>query len=78
MVPLVGAFFAAPFFMRAEGVQQNILRREIQSTTLSPGRATHGFLYIPVPKKRVRDNIRLLIPLTPVDTREPIIISVTL
>ena len=44
---------------RAADVRQNLLRRELQSKTLSPGGTTSGFIYVPVRKQAVRLQITL-------------------
>jgi hypothetical protein len=67
---LGGALIAAKLISNASKVQQNIVTRELQSRTLSPGSTAHGFLYVPVPKKAEREPIRLRIPVTRVSTGE--------
>jgi len=54
-------------------VQESILKKELQSKTLSPGVSGHGFLYVPVPKKGPREKIHLQIPITEAGTDEPLI-----
>jgi len=75
-VPLAGAVFASIAFNHAAAVQQNILRREIQSKTLSPGVSVHGFLYVPVPKKGAREKIHLRVPVTRSGTNETLVLDV--
>ena len=45
----------------ASEVQQNLLKKELQSKTLSPGASAWGFLYVGVPKDSAR-RIHLRIP----------------
>lgn len=75
-VPLAGAFFAIMAFNNADAVRQNILRKEVQSKTLSPGVSVHGFLYVPVPKKGPREKIRLQVPVTRSGTDETLVLDV--
>jgi len=42
---------AMKLITNATEVQENLLKKEVQSKTLSPGTSVHGFLYIPVPKR---------------------------
>jgi hypothetical protein len=56
---LGGAVFAMKLISNATKVQQNILKKELQSNTLSPGASTHGFLYVPVPKEGSRARLLL-------------------
>jgi hypothetical protein len=69
MSPL-GMFIGAKMISNASKVQQNMLQKELQSTTLSPGGALHGFLYIPAAKKGQRDKIHLKIPIVRAGTGE--------
>jgi hypothetical protein len=59
----------------ASQVQENILKQELQSKTLSPGGSAHGFLYIPVPKNAPRQKIRLRVPITRADTGETFVLD---
>jgi hypothetical protein len=45
---VAGVFVSPLFFTHDFKNQQNLLKIEVQSTTLSPGASTHGFLYLPV------------------------------
>ena len=58
------AFIAMAKVNHASHIQANILKKELQSTTLSPAGATHGFLYVPVPKSGPREKLHLRIPVT--------------
>lgn len=75
-VPLAGQIFAIIAFNNADAVRQNIMAKEVQSKTLSPGVSVQGFLYVPVPKKRPRGKIRLQIPVTRTRTGETLILDV--
>jgi hypothetical protein len=52
-------------------VQTNLLKKEVQSKTISPGSSTSGFLYIPVPKTGPRQPIHLMISITRSGDDEP-------
>lgn len=45
-------------------VQTNLLKKEVQSKTLSPASSTSGFLYLPVSKAGPRQPIHLVISIT--------------
>ena len=55
----------------ASHVQQNIVKKELQSKTLSPAASAHGFLYIPAPKTGPRPKIHLRIPVTKLSAEKP-------
>jgi hypothetical protein len=55
--------------------QENIELQELRSKTLAPGQSTHGFLYIPVPKKGSRDRIHLQVPITKAGTSEVFVLN---
>jgi hypothetical protein len=63
-VPFVGIFASMQIISNVSQIQQNLLKKEVQSTTLSPGYSVHGFLYVPVPKQAVRQKIHLRVPIT--------------
>lgn len=44
-------------------IQEEFRLKELQSTTLSPGKLAHGFLFIPIPKDGDREKIHLKIPM---------------
>lgn len=54
-------------------IQESILKKEMQSKTLSPGVSAHGFLYVQVPKKGPREKIHLKIPITKASTEEVVV-----
>ena len=60
----------------ASNVSENIVKKQIQSGTVSPGASVHGFLYIPVPKKSSRDKLHLQVPLTKAGTNETHVLNV--
>jgi hypothetical protein len=62
-IPFVGAFISIEMAVDASEVKQNLVVRELQSGTLSPGDTVHGFLYIPIPKKGQRPKIDVQIPI---------------
>lgn len=72
----VGAVVAAKLMANATEVQQDILKKEVQSKTLSPGGSVHGFLYVPVQKKGPREKIRLRVPISRADTDETFVLDV--
>ena len=55
----------------ASHVQQNIVKKELQSKTLSPATSAHGFLYIPAPKNGPRPKLHLRIPVTKLAGEKP-------
>jgi hypothetical protein len=57
-------------------IQQQLLKIELQSKTLSPGQSVHGFLYLPVPKKGPRDKIMLRVPMIRAGTGETFVLEV--
>jgi hypothetical protein len=63
-IPFAGLFAALKVISNVSQVQQNLLKKEMQSTTLSPGASAHGFLYVPVPKDAPRQKIHLRVPVT--------------
>jgi hypothetical protein len=46
-IPFFGHFAAAQTISNASQIQSNLIRKELQSTTLPPGTSAHGFLYVP-------------------------------
>lgn len=74
----VGGIFAMRAITKATEVQENLLRKEIQSKTLSPGVSAKGFLYVPIPKEGMRGGISLQIPLVNSRTNEVQVMNLTL
>jgi hypothetical protein len=68
--------FGGPSYVKSMAVQENMVKREIKSKTLSPGESVHGFLYIPVPKwNGSRQKIHLQVPITKSGTSETYILN---
>jgi hypothetical protein len=61
-IPFAGGFAAARVISSDLQVRANLLEKELQSTTISPGKSVHGFLYVPSKNKSSREKIRLQIP----------------
>jgi hypothetical protein len=74
-IPFVGLVAALKVISSASQVQQNILKKELKSTTLSPGASAHGFLYIPVPKDGHRQKINLRVSITRADADEATVLD---
>jgi len=78
VVPDLG-FMAALAFSRSTEVRQNILKKELESATLSPGTSVHGFVFIPLHSQHtVRDKIHLSIPLTESGTGATVVLDLEL
>jgi hypothetical protein len=75
LVGLAGLVVANLLFIKSEHIQQNILRKELRSQTLSPGTSMHGFIYVPVRKKRPREKIRVQIRVTRAGREEPVVLD---
>jgi len=60
-IPFAGGFAAARVISSDLEVRANLLEKELQSTTISPGKSVRGFLYVPVKNKVSREKIRLQI-----------------
>jgi hypothetical protein len=45
-------------------VRDNLVRRELHSATLAPGRTIFGFVYVPIPTDAPRAKVHLQVPLT--------------
>ena len=74
-IPFVGIWPALRVVSNVSQVQQNLLKKELQSTTLSPGASAHGFLYIPVQKDAPRQKLHLRVPITKAGTDEAIVLD---
>ena len=55
----VGIIIGAKLAKDEAAVQTNLVKKEVRSSTLSPGASISGFLYLPVPKGAVRQPIHL-------------------
>ena len=73
----VGMLVAAKLISNASQVQENLLKKEVQSRTLSPGTSTHGFLFAPVPKKGFREKLNLQVPITRLSTNEKLVLDLS-
>jgi len=73
----VGGIFAMNAIAKGTEVQENLLKKEIQSKTLSPRLSVNGFLYVPIPKEGARGGISLQIPLANTRTDEVRVINIT-
>lgn len=63
--------FVSPIFITHDFKnQQNLLKQEVQSTTLSPGASAHGFLYLPVEKDAAGQKMQLRVVLVKVGSGE--------
>jgi hypothetical protein len=69
-IPVLGVLASAQMISDISEVRQNLLRKEIRSTTLSPGTPTRGFLYLAIPKKTPRGKIALRVPIAKAGTDE--------
>ena len=69
-IPFFGGFAGAQAISEASQIQNNLLKKELQSATLSPGTSTHGFLYIPINKNAPREKIALRVAVTKSGTDE--------
>lgn len=49
---------------------ENLMKKGVRSTTLSPGSSVYGFVYVPVPKHAPRKKMHLQVPLTNVQSGE--------
>lgn len=67
----VGMILGAKLAKDEALVQTNLLKKEVQSKTLSPLSSTSGFLYLPVPKAGPRQPIHLIISITRSGDDEP-------
>ena len=67
----VGIIIGAKLAKDEALVQTNLLKKEVQSKTLSPASSTSGFLYLPVPKAGPRQPIHLTISITRSGDDEP-------
>jgi hypothetical protein len=69
-VPFFGGFAAAQELADAAQIQQNLMKKELQSSTISPGESVHGFLYIPGKGGSSRAKIALRVPISKAGTDE--------
>jgi len=74
-ISMAGYVAAAFLVAHASQVRQNILKKEVQSKTLSPGESTSGFLYVPLPKNASRQKTRLRVSITMAGKEEPLVLD---
>jgi hypothetical protein len=75
VVPYYG-FLAAVMVSKSRELRLNILKRELQSTTLSPGTSAHGFVFVPAHwQHSLRDKIELTIPFNVPKSGETVIMD---
>jgi hypothetical protein len=67
----VGMIIGAKLAKDQAMIQTNLLKKEVQSKTLSPGSSTSGFLYLPVDKTTPRQPIHLVMSITRSGDDEP-------
>ena len=67
----VGMIIGAKLAKDQAMIQTNLLKKEVQSKTLSPGSSTSGFLYLPVDKTTPRQPIHVVISITRSGDDEP-------
>lgn len=72
----VGLMISAGIAAQTSEINDDLLLRELRSTTLSPGASAHGFLYIPIPKDGDRDKIHLKLPMLKSGTDETVDLDV--
>lgn len=72
-VPTVYTFMATIFAAKAKDLRQNLLRKELQSATLSPRASVHGFIFIPA-RQRTASN-ELHVPFTRSGTNDVLVID---
>ncbi len=70
---IVVAMVLASKAVHGTQIQESILKKELQSKTISPGVSAHGFLYIQAPKKGPREKIHMQIPITKAGSDQPLI-----
>ena len=69
---LVGLFVRVNMMSGASRIRQNIVKKQLRSLTLSPGKKSSGFLYVPIPdsKSKERGTLKLLIRAQPTDAEQ--------
>ena len=56
-------------------VQENLMKKEVRSKTLSPGSSVYGFVYVPVPTDAPRRKMHLQVPLTNAQSGETEVVN---
>lgn len=69
---LVGVFARVDMTSGASKVRHNIVKKQLRSLTLSPGKKSSGFLYVPIPdpKSTERGALKLIIRAQPTETEQ--------
>jgi len=76
-LPTIYTFMATVIVSKTTELKQNVLKRELQSATVSPGESVHGFVYVPAHwTHSTRDPIFLTIPLKRPGSDEAVIMDV--
>ena len=67
---------AAAMASKYKELRQNVLKSELQSTTISPGTSAHGFIFVPAHwQHSLRGKINLSVPLKLSESGETVIID---
>jgi hypothetical protein len=75
-VPTIFSVMATVMVSKSKEVRQNILKRELQTATLSPGASAHGFVFVPAHwQHSLRDKIQLTIPFALPESSETVIMD---
>ena len=61
-IPIIGPFISMGVEKQTSEVMQNLLLRQLQSETISPGSTVSGFVYVAIPKKGPRPNMWMQVP----------------
>jgi hypothetical protein len=70
---LPGMVVAGFLMARAADIRQNVVKKELRSSTLSPGQKDQGFVYLPLPKDpERRKHLRMRVRVMKVGSDEPI------
>ena len=69
---LPALFVGVDVMAGASKIRQNIVKKQLRSLTLSPGKKSSGFLYVPIPdsKSKERGALKLLIRAQPTDSEQ--------
>jgi len=74
-----GELIAAHMMVRATEIRQNVIKKELRSVTLAPGRTARGFIYIQLPKGAYEvGRLRMRVRVTRVGEDKPIDLELSL